>query len=291
MNARKPVVAGQFYAESSKECILEVKRCIDEWELDIDLPVWIAGGIVPHAGWVFSGDLAGAVFSAIKQVDGDVDTFVIFGAVHSYFGGHAAVYDKGSWLTPLGEIGIDEGLAAEIIKIDCAKGDCEAHSGEHSIEVQIPFIQHIFPTAKIVPVMVGPVEYSVELGMAIGDIITDRRDKKIVCIASTDLTHYGPRYRFAPEGKGADGISWAKEVNDMEFINSALQMDATKLLIGASENHNACGAGAAAAMIAAAGRLGKTEGVLIGHTNSADVMVRKYNQSSDESVGYAGIVF
>lgn len=291
MDARKPAVAGQFYAGSAKACVLEAKRCIDDWHVDVDLPGHIAGGIVPHAGWVFSGDLAGAVFSAIKKADGDVDTFVIFGAVHSYFGKHAAVYDRGSWQTPMGEVAIDENLAAEIVKIDCARGDRDAHIAEHSIEVQVPLIQHLFPDAKIVPIMVPPADYSIELGREIGDIIAGIENKTVVCIASTDLTHYGPRYGFTPVGAGPEGIEWARNVNDMEFINLALQMDPRRLLVRAEENGNACGPGAAAALITAAGKLGKTEGVLIGHTHSEDVMQRKFHQSSAESVGYAGIVY
>ena len=291
MKPRKPAVAGQFYAGTAKGCVVEVKQCIDEWQVDVDLPGRIVGGIVPHAGWVFSGDLAAAVFSAIKKADGEVDTFVIFGAVHRYLGDYAAVYDRGSWKTPLGEVAIDEEIAAEIVKIDCAKADREAHTAEHSIEVQVPFIQYLFPAVKIVPVMVPPAEFAIELGREVGDVIAKFKDKSVVCIASSDLTHYGPRYGFAPMGAGPEGIAWAKEVNDMGFIDFALRMDPRGLLKHAEDNCSACGAGAVAAMVAAADRLGKIEGVLIGHTHSEDVMQRKFQQSSDESVGYAGIVY
>lgn len=291
METRKPVVAGQFYSGSSEGCLAEIIQCLADGPCVAKLPAKISGGIVPHAGWTFSGDLAGSVFSAIREVDGEVDTFVIFGAVHRYIGGDAAVYDRGSWLTPLGEIEIDEELAGRIVAGSLAVSDLESHRSEHSIEVQVPFIQHMFSGAKIVPVMVPPVVGAVELGRQIGEIVSAAVGKKIVCIASTDLTHYGPRYGFCPAGVGADGIKWARDVNDAEFIELALKMKAQKLLVTAEENTSACGPGAAAALVAAMKELGKTEGVLLAHTHSNDVMIRKYGQSSDESVGYAAIVF
>ena len=113
MDKRKPAVAGQFYS-SGDACLTEVKRCLPTEPLKDDLPQPIVAGIVPHAGWVFSGDMAALVFSAIKQTCEEVDTVVIFGAVHRYLESEAAIYDHGSWLTPLGEIAIDEALAAAI---------------------------------------------------------------------------------------------------------------------------------------------------------------------------------
>jgi hypothetical protein len=231
------------------------------------------------------------VFSAIKHVNGGVDTFVIFGAAHRYTGAAGAVYDVGRWLTPLGEVEIDEGLAGEIVAAGLADSNVDAHRNEHSIEVQVPFIQHLFPDAKIVPVIVPPVEAAVELGDNVGAIIDGVTDKKIICIASTDLTHYGPRYCFSPVGTGIDALKWASEVNDREFIDLALQMEPAKMLASAMENYNACGPGAAAAAVSVAKRLGKNKGVLLGHTDSNEVMKVKFDQSSDESVGYAGMVF
>ena len=157
METRKPVVAGQFYSGSSAGCLAEAIECLKEAPCGVDVPAKIAGGIVPHAGWVFSGDLAGGVFSAIKAADGEVDTFVIFGAVHRYIGAEATVYDRGSWVTPLGEVAIDSELAGKIVAGSSAVADLDSHLSEHSIEVQVPFIQHIFPGAKIVAVMVPPV--------------------------------------------------------------------------------------------------------------------------------------
>jgi AmmeMemoRadiSam system protein B len=292
METRRPVVAGQFYSDQREACLAEIQQCLAESPQFDELPETIVAGIVPHAGWVFSGDLAAMVFSAIKQVHQTVHTFVIFGAIHSYGGSSAAVYSEGSWLTPLGEVSIDSQLASEIIRLSVlVESNLKAHRSEHSIEVQVPFIQHLFGDAKILPIMVPPTPLAVQLGSDVADIISSTEEKKIVCIGSTDLTHYGPRYGFSPLGTGPDAIRWAKEVNDRQFIDLAVQLAPEKIPLNASEKHNACGAGAAAATVAAAKRLGKKQGLLLAHTHSNEVMERKFGQSSEESVGYAAIVF
>jgi AmmeMemoRadiSam system protein B len=292
MLARKPAVAGQFYPDKKDACISEITECIQSRNVPKDLPQHILAAIVPHAGWLFSGDVAALVFNSIKQADTSVDTFVIFGAVHWPYGRSAAVYDDNSWLTPLGSIEINTALARQIVEGSShAESNPEAHQTEHSIEVQVPFIQFLFPFAKIVPVMVPPAEFAVEFGRDVAQVIEAQGDKKIVCIGSTDLTHYGPRYGFDPAGVGADAIDWAKNVNDMEFINYALALNAEKILHTAMQNQNACGSGAAAATVSAAKALGKNKGMLLAHTHSNEVMEKKFGESSEESVGYAGIVF
>jgi AmmeMemoRadiSam system protein B len=290
MSIRRSIVAGQFYAGAKESCLAEVKQCLAEEPISQPLAKDIAAGIVPHAGWMFSGALAAMVFAAVKKQYGSVDSFILFGAVHSRYGGGAAVYDSGSWQTPLGHIEIDEQLAEAILTSKAAVNNTDAHNSEHSIEVQVPFIQHLFPESKIVPIMVPPNEDAITLGSAVGQIIQSEK-KKIICIGSTDLTHYGPRYGFAPKGTGPKALHWAHSVNDMKFIDSALNLEPTKLLTQAAENYNACGAGAAAATVAVAKKLDKTKGTLLAHTNSNEIMLRKMGSGSAESVGYAAIVF
>ena len=113
----------------------------------------------------------------------------------------------------------------------------------------------------------------------------------MVVLGSTDLTHYGPRYGFTPMGAGKSALQWAKDVNDRKFIDLTLKLDARGLLADAAESCNSCGAGAVAATIAAAKELGKTEGKLLAHTTSNEVMQQKMGTSSQDSVGYAAIVF
>ncbi len=290
MQTRKPVVAGQFYPGSRSSCVAEIDEHLQQEMPPQSLPETIVAGIVPHAGWAFSGSLAALVFRAVKQRHEKVHTFVVFGAAHGYFGQVPAVYDRGSWMTPLGEASIDEELADAVLESGSAASDTGAHSSEHSIEVQVPFIQHLFPGAEILPIIVPPAEQAVTLGASVGDIISRDR-KKIVCIGSTDLTHYGPRYGFTPMGIGADAFDWASQVNDRQFIDLALKLKPQGMLKTAAQNCNACGGGAAAAAVAAAKKLGRTQGLLLAHTNSNEIMRRQMGTSSTDSVGYAAIIF
>ncbi len=291
MQTRKPIVAGQFYPAQNDSCVAEINECLEAGEPGESLPETIVAGIVPHAGWTFSGALAAMVFSAIKRQHERVNTFVIFGATHGYFGQLPAVYDTGSWITPLGEVFIDQELAGAVLKSGVAVSDLNAHSSEHSIEVQVPFIQYLFPGAKILPVLSPARAESIALGITVGDIISKEQRKKIVCIGSTDLTHYGPRYGFTPMGTGKKALQWADSVNDKKFIDLALKLEPQDLLTSAVENCNACGGGAAAAVVVAAKKLGKTAGLLLAHTNSNEVMLRKMSTTSADSVGYAAIIF
>jgi hypothetical protein len=291
MAIRKPAVAGQFYGGSRQECLEEIAGCLPKGEIKAGLPEKIFGGIVPHAGWTFSGNLAAMVFTAIRQVNKTVDTFILFGASHRSHDNYPLIYPQGAWETPLGQIAIDETLAKELIRLG-AKSSAESHRYEHSIEVQVPFIQYLFGDAKIVPVIMPPAmnQYECQFGQKVGAFIKDSK-LNAVCIASTDLTHYGPRYGFAPQGTGQAAIAWAHNVNDMDFINKTLKMDAEHLVESAMQNDNACGPAAAAAVVAAAKTAGCKKGFLLAHTNSAEVMKELYGQSSSESVGYAAIVF
>jgi len=289
MQVRKPIVAGQFYPADEQGCIEEVQKCLEERPLP-ELPEKIVSGIVPHAGWVFSGSLAGCVFAAIKKANLQVETFIILGAAHSYFGPLPGVFDNGYWETPLGQIEIDKKFAEAVTDTEQAVSSTDAHLGEHSIEVQVPFIQYLFPQARLVPIIVPPVQASIGLGKRLAEIILSS-ESEIVCVGSTDLTHYGPRYGFEPQGTGSSAIRWASEVNDQKFIEQAVRLKPDKMLSTASMDYNACGAGAAAAAVETARSLGKTKGVLLAHSNSNEIMQKSMGTSSAESVGYAGIIF
>jgi AmmeMemoRadiSam system protein B len=291
MRTRKPIVAGQFYPAQHDSCIHEINECLDARALNESLPETIVAGIVPHAGWTFSGSLAALVFSAIRQQDEKIHTFVIFGAAHAYFGASPAVYDRGVWETPLGEAAVDEVLAEAVLSAGTAVSDCDAHLREHSIEVQVPFIQYLFAGARILPILVPPTKSAAPLGESLGEIISREGQKKIVCIGSTDLTHYGPRYGFTPHGTDKNALEWAQKVNDGKFIDLALKLEPEQLLAGAAENGNACGPGAAAAAIAVARKLGSQRGILLAHTTSNEVMLDRMGTTSADAVGYAAIVF
>ncbi|UCF17491.1 MAG: AmmeMemoRadiSam system protein B [Phycisphaerales bacterium] len=291
MQTRKAVVAGQFYPGQHESCVDQINECLEARSLSESLPDTIRAGVVPHAGWAFSGSLAALVFWAIRQQHEKVNTFVIFGAAHSFLGSTPAVCDRGVWQTPLGEVFVDEELADAVLATGSALADPHAHLSEHSIEVQVPFIQYLFPGAKILPIVVPPIEKAVALGTKIGQIVAGQEEKKIICLGSTDLTHYGPRYGFIPEGTGQDALRWAHNTNDKEFIDLALELKPSELLANAANNYNACGPGATAAAVAFAKELGCERGRLLAQTSSSEVMQEKMGTTSTDSVGYAAIIF
>lgn len=290
MQIRQPVVAGQFYPADREECLEQIRECLATYTLSEPLPDPLVAGLVPHAGWTFSGPLAAMVFAAVKKQRGTVRTFVVFGAAHGYYGSMPTLDGSDAWETPLGRTPIDDSLRQSLIEREVAVASSSAHRREHSIEVQVPFIQHLFPEAAMVPIIVPPHESAVGLGEAVADLSADRA-AGIVCIGSTDLTHYGPRYGFTPMGTGAEGLGWASSVNDRRFIDLAVALEPQRLLADAIENGNACGPGAAAATIAAARKLGAAKGILLAHTNSNEIMLRQMGRAGHDSVGYAAIVF
>ncbi len=300
MQIREPVVAGQFYPEDRETCLAEIRACLPAQVPQEGVPESLVGGLVPHAGWTFSGALAALVFSTIKHRRAKVDTFVIFGAAHGYFGARPVIDGSDAWDTPLGRTHIDESLREAVHASGTAMIDSSTHRHEHSIEVQVPFLQFLFPDARILPIIVPANDSAMRLGIAVADASLATSDstedtasnpQSLVFIGSTDLTHYGPRYGFTPLGVGSEALHWASEVNDRQFIDLALGLEPERLLANALENGNACGPGAAAAVLAAAQRLGVRKGVLLAHTNSNDVMLREMGTTSRDSVGYAAMVF
>ena len=127
MQTRKPIVAGQFYPGQRSACTDEINEYLEQKPPAESMPETIVAGIVPHAGWTFSGAVAATVFSAIKHRHENVDTFAIFGAAHGYFGQSPAVYNSGSWMTPLGEVAVDEQLAEAVLATKTAVSNTAAH--------------------------------------------------------------------------------------------------------------------------------------------------------------------
>ncbi len=307
MQIREPVVAGQFYPEDRDTCLAEIRACLPAEVPEEGVPASLVGGLVPHAGWTFSGALAALVFSTIKHRRAKVDTFVIFGAAHGYFGAQPVIDGSDAWDTPLGRTPLDAALREAVCASGTARIDSSAHRHEHSIEVQVPFIQFLFPDARILPIIVPANDSALRLGAALAEVsratgagketttsnsqAAMRNPQSLMFIGSTDLTHYGPRYGFTPMGVGSEALHWASEVNDRQLIKLAVALEPGRLLANALENGNACGPGAAAALLAAAQRLGAQKGVLLAHTNSNEVMLREMGTASRDSVGYAAIIF
>lgn len=287
MAVRRPVVAGQFYPAERARCVRMIEECLPD-RLPDGLPERIVAGVVPHAGWVYSGPTAARVFAAIRSRSTPA-TFVLFSAMHRMGSVRPAVYASGAWVTPLGEVAVDEELAQVVL--DEGGGALvnapEAHAGEHSAEVQVPFIQHLFPQARILPILVPPDEGAVEAGEAVGRAI-GIAEGEVAVIGTTDLTHYGAMYYgFAPAGTGERALEWVR-ANDERVIRLMLQMRAEEVIPETIAHHNACGGGAVAATVAAARVLGAKEGILLEYTTSHHVMP---HGPATDFVGYAAVVF
>lgn len=287
MSVRQPVVAGQFYPASRGECVRQIEACLPD-RLPDDLPERIVAGIVPHAGWVYSGPTAAKVFAAIRA-RATPETFVLFSAMHRWGAERAAVYGSGSWATPLGEARVDEALAQAVLKEGAGLlvDGPQAHAGEHSAEVQVPFIQHLFPAARILPILVPPDERAVRVGEAVARAVA-AAGREVAIIGTTDLTHYGATYYgFAPAGRGEQALAWVR-ANDERVIRLMRELRAEEVVAETEAHHNACGGGAIAATVAAARALGAAKGTLLEYTTSHHVMPRG---PASDFVGYAAVVF
>jgi MEMO1 family protein len=279
----RKLYARQFY---SGDCATQIEHFLRGYAVPKE-PVKAVGGIVPHAGWVFSGAVAAKVFRCISVKTGP-NTFILLGAVHTWKPRGNSIYSRGSWATPLGDVKIDEEVAGTLL--DALAGDViedpDAHEGEHSLEVQVPFIKYLCPEAMIVPIAIPPDEKADVTGRRIGEIASGM-GKKIVIVGTTDLTHYGDSYGFAPYGYGEEAKKRMEE-SDSRIIDLALRMKSAEIRMEAQISHNACGPGALAATVAAARAMGSEKGHLLEYTTSHDV---RPGGEFEMAVGYAGILF
>jgi hypothetical protein len=294
MHVRQPAVAGQFYPGQERQCRFEVEQYLDQasiFEEDhpVAIPETVLAGLVPHAGWICSGAVAAQVIQQLTG-HGEIDTVVVFGAMHRVGARKAAVFARGAWETPLGRIDMDEELADKIITAgDQLEENPMAHQAEHSIEVQVPFIQYLSPQARILPIIVPPMISAREVGTTVSKQ-AKALGREVAFIGSTDLTHYGPRYGFTPEGTGPEALGWAKDVNDRRLLDLILELKEEEIVAEASAHHNACGPGAIAATVAAAKQRGASSATLLRHTSSREVLKDRYGDTKD-AVGYAGVLF
>jgi MEMO1 family protein len=286
MTTRHAFRAGSFYPSDEASCRQQIEACLADYQPPAE-PARPVAGIVPHAGWVFSGPTAGKVFKTINART-TPETFLIFGAVHVWGVRKAAMFAEGVWETPCGPVAIDEELAEAVLKTasDNVSANTSPHSQEHSIEVQAPFIHYLFPEAKILPIMIAPGREATTLGQTLGKLLADQT-KNVAVLGSTDLTHYGPSFGFTPYGTGPSSLEPMKE-NDQRIIDLAVKMQPDAVLTEAEQHRNACGAGAIAATVAAAKELGASRGYLLEHTTSQEVMP---DRPATDFVGYAGIIF
>jgi AmmeMemoRadiSam system protein B len=292
MMIREPAVAGRFYAKEPKQCLADVEACARQAaqnEIVAPSADRIVGGVVPHAGWVYSGAIAARVFAEIAARQ-HPQAIVVFGAIHVLHGPRPTIFPSGAWQTPLGLAHIDDRLAGRLHgHTGLLEVDPHAHDGEHSIEVEVPFIQHMLPDSLVVPIMVPVNDKAAALGRSVGRTCRDY-GVRAAFICSTDLTHYGPSFGFTPQGEGAEALRWSKEVNDRRMIDLMLEMRAEGAVEEAVKYRNACGGGAIAATLAACAAYGAKRTHLLEHTTSAEVGRSFSGETPRDAVGYAGIV-
>ena len=289
MSLRQPFRAGSFYEADQTACRDEAQRLLAAVVLPDDLPGEIVGGIAPHAGWLYSGAVAATTLKALDSQHTPA-AVVLFGADHFQTASGGEVFNCGAWVTPLGELAIEEALADACVAADPRLvANCPAHVREHSLEVLVPLVQVLWPAARVVPILVAPDHDAVAVGDAVGGVLAEW-DGDAVVVGSTDLTHHGGQFG-SPGGRGKVGVEWTVG-NDRRMIDLIEAMAAADAIGEARQRGNACGAGAIAATIAACARLGATAGRCLEYTNSYQVMQSLYaGHGDDTTVGYASIVF
>lgn len=263
---RNPVVAGQFYMADENILRKEVLGFTARKKEMINA----LGALSPHAGYVYSGAVAGEVLSSIKPKS----TYVILGPNHTGFGKRFGLDSERSWKTPLGEVQVDKELARAILKDSrYIQKDEASHNFEHSIEVQLPFLQHLNKAFTFVPIVIAHADKETykNIGAGIAGAIKNLK-KDVTIIASSDMTHYEPQE--------------SAKKKDMLAIAQILALDIDKFLDTIDRyDISMCGVAPAAVMLEAAIELGARKAKLIKYATSGDM-------SGDYStvVGYAGIV-
>jgi AmmeMemoRadiSam system protein B len=271
---RTPAVAGRFYPESAEQLRRDVRKYTAPGE-GVRGGISAIGCIAPHAGYIYSGPIAGAVYSQLEIPE----RCVILCPNHTGRGRPLAVMAATSWQTPLGNVAPDAALAARLFdRFPLLQEDSAAHRSEHAIEVQLPFLQTIQPNLKIVPIVIGTRDFGVlhGLGEALADAIAGPRGEhekeEILIVASSDMNHYE-----------SDAVT---RVKDGKAIDRVLALDARGLWdVVMNERISMCGFGPTVAMLTAAKLLGATRATLVRYATSGEV-----SGDYESVVGYAGIV-
>ncbi len=277
---RRPAVAGSFYAGLAEDLNAEVESCFLSSfgpgklpEVNPDGKREILGLICPHAGYEYSGPVAAHAYFSLAS-DGKPDIVVIMGPNHRGLGNPLSAMNEGAWQTPLGNVEIDsevaEALAKETGIIDF---DEMAHFEEHSVEVQLPFLQYLYGDKfKFVPLsfLMQDLETAMEVGRALTEVLANRN---AVVIASSDFTHYESQANV--DRKDAAALKTIETLDEKQFYN-----------ILATQHVSACGVAPIAALMTYAKGLGAKKAQVLKHLNSGDVKPPK-----NKVVGYAAVDF
>ena len=263
---RMPAVAGRFYPRHADELRRDIAGYTSP---EINSRINAIGCIAPHAGYMYSGHVAGAVYSQMEIPR----RVIVLCPNHTGMGHPLAIMTRTTWQTPLCEVAADEDLGAALMqRFPFLEEDAAAHKSEHAIEVQLPFLQVRRSDLRFVPIAIGTRDFDIlhGLGEALADVISEASDH-ILIVASSDMNHYE-----------SDAIT---RVKDHKAIERVIAMDARGLWeIVQNENISMCGFGPSVAMLTAAKKLGAKEATLVKYATSGDVSGDYQNV-----VGYAGI--
>lgn len=282
MAKRKADLAGSWYPARASDC----EKTIEEFSRSAaPCPAGetFFGGIVPHAGWVYSGSIA---CNVIRCMSGSAipETMLMFGRhLHPSSGNY--LMKEGTWATPFGDLELDYELGERLSREFPFRVETpDNYDQDNTIEVQLPFIKYFFPETRILPVGLPPNAASLAIGEKVVEL-GESLGRTMMVLGSTDLTHYGLNYGFTPKGVGGTAVDWVKEDNDRKVIDRILGMDSKGVIDEALTNHNACCSGAAAAAISAARKLGARKAEKLVYATSYDI------RPDHSFVGYVGVVF
>ncbi len=278
MTMRKRALPIGWYPNSAKECDKEIEGFLDGFDF---IAGEFRGGIVPHAGWFFSGRAAARVIANMAR--GTKSDLVVLYGGHLRASSTPIVYTESEWETPYGSLALYKSAAQRLIS---RKNAVAANAGfnDNTVEIQLPFIKKFFPNSQVLAVHAPASAEAAKLSSAIHDIVQDE-NISVVYIGSADLTHYGPNYGFFPKGTGPESVRWVKEENDRSLVLKTLNGDFGGVIEDSEEKFNTCSAGPIAAVIASVGLHGIKQGRLLEYYTSYDVM------PGNSFVGYAGILF
>ncbi len=282
-NVRRAAFSGSWYPDSASACEREIQSFLKKGITGAETGRFPIAGIVPHAGWYFSGGIACQVIHTLLDQN-PPDVVAVFG-MHLGPGSPCYLMSEGGWETPFGPLLIDSEIAHALLKQFSFKLETVSEfTPDNTIELQLPFIKYFSALSTIVPLGVPPREESLEIGRAVVKA-AEETGKTIKVIGSTDLTHYGDNYGFSPKGRGESAVKWVRNENDQRIIDTMVQMNSKRVITEALSSQNACCAGAAAAAIEGARQLGAEFGKTLTYATS-------YDKSPGSSfVGYAGILF
>jgi AmmeMemoRadiSam system protein B len=278
---RSAYLAGAWYPGDERGC----REAIESHaaEAQPEQGAW-RGIIGPHAGWFFSGDAAARSYRWLAEAQPDVDLVVVIGS-HRGSRGPNTVFRGAAWETPVGDLVTAIPLANRAAsELQLSDEPVNPARPDNAVELHLPFVRHFFPEAEMLMVGIEASPRAVELGETIGKLVAETAENPVFG-GSTDLTHYGPNYGFAPAGRGPKAVDWVRNDNDKGFIDAILGRDLAGVVRHANDNQSACCPGAVAATQAAVAAWGGTEMPrLVDHYLSYDV------QPGASFVGYAGIV-